>query len=92
MFALCAALKSLNPVLNAPFNGLVVARLKVQAMQSEMPKKYWKNLPEASLIQEMIATSQSRMQEMLDTEARPARPAPRNAYLESLRQRPTPES
>jgi len=64
----------------------------VQAMQSEMPKKYWKNLPEASLIHEMIATSQSRMQEMLDTEARPARPAPRNAYLESLRQRPAPES
>ncbi|MBA3448848.1 MAG: TIGR03915 family putative DNA repair protein, partial [Pseudaminobacter sp.] len=26
------------------------ARLKVKAMQSEMPKKYWRNLPEASLI------------------------------------------
>ena len=26
------------------------ARLKVKAMQTEMPKKYWRNLPEASLI------------------------------------------
>ena len=26
------------------------ARLKVKAMQAEMPKKYWRNLPEASLI------------------------------------------
>ena len=84
---------TLDPLWRTYFRSIFnPARLKVQAMQSEMPKKYWKNLPEASLIQEMIATSQSRMQEMLDTEARPARPAPRNAYLESLRQRPTPES
>ena len=26
------------------------ARLKVKAMQKEMPKKYWRNLPEAALI------------------------------------------
>jgi uracil-DNA glycosylase len=31
------------------------ARLKVQAMRNEMPKKYWRNLPEASLIKPMIA-------------------------------------
>ena len=31
------------------------ARLKVKAMQSEMPKKYWRNLPEASLIKSLIA-------------------------------------
>ena len=30
------------------------ARLKEKAMLSEMPKKYWKNLPEASLIKELI--------------------------------------
>ena len=30
------------------------ARLKVKAMQAEMPKKYWRNLPEASLIQPLI--------------------------------------
>jgi probable DNA metabolism protein len=30
------------------------ARLKVTAMQNEMPKKYWRNLPEASLIKPLI--------------------------------------
>ncbi|QDM16489.1 UdgX family uracil-DNA binding protein [Tardiphaga sp. vice278] len=30
------------------------ARLKTKAMQSEMPKKYWKNLPEAALIRPLI--------------------------------------
>jgi uracil-DNA glycosylase len=31
------------------------ARLKVKAMQTEMPKKYWRNLPEASMIGPLIA-------------------------------------
>jgi DNA polymerase len=31
------------------------ARLKMKAMQTEMPKKYWRNLPEASLIKPLIA-------------------------------------
>ena len=31
------------------------ARLKVKAMQTEMPKKYWRNLPEASMIRPLIA-------------------------------------
>ena len=30
------------------------ARLKVQAMSKEMPRKYWRNLPEASLIRPLI--------------------------------------
>ena len=61
------------------------ARLKVNAMQSEMPKKYWKNLPEARLIEGLISDSRKRVQTMLETEERPVKPAPRNAYLESLR-------
>jgi uracil-DNA glycosylase len=61
------------------------ARLKVNAMQSEMPKKYWKNLPEARLIEGLIADSRKRVQTMLETEERPVKPAPRNAYLDSLR-------
>lgn len=61
------------------------ARLKVNAMQSEMPKKYWKNLPEAQLISGLIADSRKRVQTMLETEERPVKPAPKNAYLESLR-------
>mgnify|MGYP003515995728 CR=1 FL=1 len=61
------------------------ARLKVNAMQSEMPKKYWKNLPEASLIEGLIADSRKRVKTMLETEERPVKPAPKNDYLESLR-------
>ena len=61
------------------------ARLKVNAMQSEMPKKYWKNLPEARLISGLIADSRKRVQTMLETEERPVKPAPNNAYLDSLR-------
>lgn len=62
------------------------ARLKIQAMQSEMPKKYWKNLPEASLIADLIAESSGRVEKMLRTEPRPAKPAPKNAYLDLLRE------
>ncbi|QQA44740.1 UdgX family uracil-DNA binding protein [Pelagovum pacificum] len=40
------------------------ARLKVKAMQAEMPKKYWKNMPEAALIPELIAGAQARAAEM----------------------------
>lgn len=40
------------------------ARLKVRAMQSEMPKKYWKNMPEASVIPELIATAPTRAADM----------------------------
>ncbi|MBH1944259.1 UdgX family uracil-DNA binding protein [Erythrobacter sp. YJ-T3-07] len=41
------------------------ARLKVGAMLSEMPRKYWKNLPEAELIPELIAGAQKRESEMV---------------------------
>ena len=41
------------------------ARLKVQTMQGEMPKRYWKNLPEASLIPELIAASRARTEVMV---------------------------
>ncbi len=61
------------------------ARLKIKAMQSEMPKKYWKNLPEASVIEELIAGSQARTEQMLVTEPRAVKAAPKNAYLRGLR-------
>ncbi len=41
------------------------ARLKVGTMLKEMPKKYWKNMPEAELIPELIAGSQSREVQMV---------------------------
>lgn len=40
------------------------ARLKVQAMQSEMPKKYWKNMPEAAAIPDLIASAPARARAM----------------------------
>ncbi|RED13751.1 UdgX family uracil-DNA binding protein [Pontivivens insulae] len=40
------------------------ARLMPKAMQAEMPKKYWKNLPEAALIPEMIAGAERRAKDM----------------------------
>ena len=43
------------------------ARLKEQAMQREMPRKYWKNLPEAALISELVAGARGRTQRMLQT-------------------------
>jgi DNA polymerase len=42
------------------------ARLKVGAMLKEMPKKYWRNMPETSLVQPLIATARSRELEMID--------------------------
>jgi probable DNA metabolism protein len=41
------------------------ARLKVKAMQAEMPKKYWRNLPEASLIKPLIAGAGRAAGEMI---------------------------
>ena len=42
------------------------ARLKVSAMTSEMPKKYWRNLPEAAAIPELIREAQGRTDAMLE--------------------------
>ena len=42
------------------------ARLKVNAMTSEMPKKYWKNLPEAAHIKDLIAGAEAKVREMRD--------------------------
>jgi DNA polymerase len=63
------------------------ARIKLQAMKSEMPQKYWHNLPEAGLIPELIAQGQSRVQTMLDKPGRPVLPVPDNAYLKTLHDR-----
>ena len=56
------------------------ARLKVSAMTSEMPKKYWRNLPEAAAIPELIRQSRERTQTMVETPTvspeRTARPPP----------------
>lgn len=42
------------------------ARLKVAAMTREMPKAYWRNLPEASLIPGLIASASARTTQMVE--------------------------
>ncbi len=46
------------------------ARLKVAAMTSEMPRKYWKNLPEASLVPGLVAGAEERTRMMIAAGAR----------------------
>lgn len=45
------------------------ARLRPQAMRSEMPKRYWKNLPEAGLIPELTAAASVRTDAMVNQPA-----------------------
>lgn len=45
------------------------ARLKLKAMQGEMPKRYWKNLPEAALIRELTAQASARTETMVGAPA-----------------------
>lgn len=45
------------------------ARLKVKAMQTEMPKKYWRNLPEAALIPGLIAHAEANVRAMAERAA-----------------------
>ena len=53
------------------------ARLKVAAMRSGMPKKYWRNLPEAQSIPDLIAQAEARVDAM--RQAAPTAPPPRAA-------------
>lgn len=67
------------------------ARLMVKAMQSEMPKKYWRNLPEAPLIPSLIREAPARaaaMQAAMPTEPPVRRAAVARAM--AVRQAPTP--
>ena len=41
------------------------ARLKLKAMQKEMPRKYWRNLPEAELIAPLAALANERTARMI---------------------------
>ena len=57
------------------------ARLKVKAMTAEMPKKYWRNLPEASLIPDLIAGAEKSAREMI--ERMPTMPAPHHEKFQA---------
>jgi len=45
------------------------ARLKVRMMKSEMPVKYWRNLPEAELIPSLIRGAKAAEAEMIERQA-----------------------
>ena len=69
------------------------ARLKVGAMLKEMPRKYWKNMPETALIPELVAGAQKRESQMvaagaLEFEERPGTLAAIGAAIERCRQCP----
>ena len=44
------------------------ARLKVKAMQKEMPKRYWRNLPEAQLIADLVDQASARTRVMVQSD------------------------
>jgi DNA polymerase len=62
------------------------ARLKIAAMLKEMPRKYWKNMPETALVPALIAGAQNRTSGMISA-ARASGPAPGGAAaaLQALR-------
>lgn len=45
------------------------ARMKIGAMLKEMPRKYWRNMPETALVPGLIAGAQRREREMVATAA-----------------------
>ena len=52
------------------------ARLKLDAMRSEMPQRYWGLLPEARLIADLAREAPSRVRRMLDEADREPEPVP----------------
>ena len=51
------------------------ARIKIGAMTSEMPRHYWRNLPEAEIIPRLLASASGRVQTMVNASER-KRPPP----------------
>jgi uracil-DNA glycosylase len=60
------------------------ARLKTGAMLKEMPRKYWKNMPETALVKDLIAGARARETAMVET-ARTAVGGNSQAAWEALR-------
>lgn len=66
------------------------ARLKIKAMTAEMPKKYWKNLPEADLIPGLILGAEVRVLEMAAKAASQPQPFHHRLQAASAREMPQP--
>ncbi len=65
------------------------ARLKLAMMQKEMPRRYWKNLPEAALIQPLVASAAQRADAMVEQAViEPARRRPASSQALAVDARP----
>jgi DNA polymerase len=65
------------------------ARLNLVAMRSEMPKKYWKNMPETAAIPEMVRAAPDRVRQMIAAgTAAPRRRSPDKAVAAMADQDP----
>jgi len=63
------------------------ARLKLKAMQSEMPKKYWINLPEAKLIKELTRQSAQQTNTMIhDSVTAPCEKNQKSLYIKNVQE------
>lgn len=58
------------------------ARLKVDMMVKEMPRRYWANLPEAVLIEPLVSAANARMQAMVEAAPTPERKVKRMKPVE----------
>lgn len=58
------------------------ARLKIAAMTREMPKHYWRNLPEAEVIAPLIKGAQARAEDMVAAMATTPRKRPGAAHAQ----------
>ena len=58
---------ALEPVWRSYYESVFnAARVNPKAMRAEMPKKYWRNMPEARAIPALIRSAGSRLDEMLE--------------------------
>jgi DNA polymerase len=65
------------------------ARVNPTAMRAEMPKKYWRNMPETAAIPGLIQTASQRVERMIEQEASmPAKRTPERALEAMFDQEP----
>jgi uracil-DNA glycosylase len=65
------------------------ARLNMRATRAEMPRKYWRNMPEAAAIPDLIRSAHSRVEAMIEREAAvPAKRDPTRAVAAMADQAP----
>lgn len=56
------------------------ARVRTRAMRGEMPRRYWKNLPEAELIVPLVQGAAARVREMVEAQHAERERAPRPVF------------